>query len=418
MKKELKCAVIGLGQRGSMLLDCCLIPMARDEKQPTLSAVCDIYPDRTKEAADKIEAAGLPRPKETLDYREVLADPDINTVIIASAWESHIPIAVQAMKAGKYVGLEVGGAYSIEDCRLLVDTFEETGTHCMLLENCCYGKRELMVLNMVRKGLLGKIVHCEGGYCHDLRAEISGGLQNRHYRLRNYLNRNCENYPTHELGPIAKLLDINNGNRIVSLASHASCSHGLHEYIIKNRPDDTALVNAEFCQSDIVTTVLKTELGQTIVISLDTTLPRAYSRRFTVRGTKGAYFEDTDSIFLEEAHQRFDYEPKKLWGNAAEYEKENLHPLWQNYIPQGGHDGMDWMVLHAFCEAAERGARPPIDVYDTALYMSITPLSEQSLAAGGASVAVPDFTRGKWYMREDIADLRYSLERKRGLLEV
>lgn len=417
MKKDLRCGIIGLGGRGTGLLEACLIPMARDENQLVLSAVCDLYEDRTKNAADMIEKAGLPRPFETGNYHDILSKSDIDAIIVTAAWEPHIKIAIDAMKAGKYVGLEVAGAYSLDDCWRLVRTFEETGTHCMLLENCCYGKRELMVTNMFRKGVLGKIVHCEGGYCHDLREEISNGQENRHYRLRNYLNRNCENYPTHELGPIAKLLDINNGNRIVSLSSTASCSHGLHEYVVQKRPESDPLTKAEFAQGDIITTVMKTKLGQTIVITLDTTLPRSYSRRFTVRGTKGAYFEDTDSFFIDGAHNQFDYEPKKIWDNAAEYEKEYMHPLWQNYIPQGTHDGMDWMILHAFCEAASKNVRPPIDVYDTALYMSITPLSEQSLAAGGAPVAVPDFTLGKWYMRNDIVDLDYSIDRKRKLVE-
>ncbi len=417
LKKELRCGIIGLGARGAGLLKGCLIPMARDEKLMKLAAVCDLYADRAKDAADMVEKAGLERPFETVDYRDILSRDDIDAVIVPAAWEAHIRIAVDAMKAGKYVGLEVGGAYSLEDCWRLVHTSEETGTHCMLLENCCYGKRELMVLNMFRLGVLGEIVHCAGGYCHDLRDEISNGQENRHYRLRNYLNRNCENYPTHELGPIAKLLDINNGNRIVSLSSTASCARGLHEYIVKNRPESDPLTKAEFAQGDVITTVLKTKLGQTIVLTLDTTLPRAYSRGFTVRGTKGAYFEDTDSVFIDGRHNEFDFDQKKLWGNAAEFEEEYLHPLWKDYVPQGGHDGMDWMVLHAFCEAAGKNVRPPIDVYDAALYMSITPLSEQSLAAGGAPVAVPDFTNGRWYMRNDIVDLDYSIDRKRKLIE-
>ena len=387
--------------------------MARDEGELVISAVCDLYADRTKNAADRTENAGLPRPFETENYHDILSRADIDAVIVPAAWEAHIQIAVDAMRAGKYVGIEVGGAYSLDDCWRLVRTFEETGTHCMLLENCCYGKRELMVTNMFRKGVLGKIVHCEGGYHHDLREEISNGQENRHYRLRNYLNRNCENYPTHELGPIAKLLDINNGNRIVSLSSTASCSHGLHEYIVRKRPEGDPLAKAEFAQGDIITTVLKTKLGQTVVLTLDTTLPRTYSRGFTVRGTEGAYFEDTDSIFLDGQHNDMEFKQRELWGNAEKYENEYLHPLWRNYTPQGGHDGMDWMVLHAFCEAAGKNVRPPIDVYDAALYMSITPLSEQSIAEGGATVAVPDFTLGKWYMRGDIIDLDYSIDRKK-----
>lgn len=145
-------------------------------------------------------------PAVTTDYREVLRREDVDAVVISCAWESHIPVAVEAMRAGKAVGMEVGGAYSVKQCWDLVDAYEQTGTPFMFLENCCYGRRELMALNMVKQGLFGEVVHCRGGYMHDLRTEVGTGCEMRHYRLRNYIHRNAENYPTHELGPIAKFL--------------------------------------------------------------------------------------------------------------------------------------------------------------------------------------------------------------------
>ena len=408
--KKLKYGMIGFGGRGLGLLKAVLLPMQSEEDLIETVAVCDLYEDRAEDAAKVLTDAGCAAPFITTDYKQVLAMEEIDAVIISSAWESHIKIAIEAMKAGKYVGMEVGGAYSVDDCWNLVKTSEETGVHCMLLENCCYGKRELMALNMYRQGVFGDVVHCEGGYHHDLRNEISNGKENRHYRLRNYLNRNCENYPTHEFGPLAKILDINNGNRILSISSTASCSKGLHEYITQNREPSDPLCNAEFAQGDVVTTIMKTAKGQTVTIVLDTTLPRAYSRGFTVRGTKGAYFEDTDSVFIDGEHNKFEWEPKKLWGNANDYEEKYLHPLWKSYVPRGGHDGMDWMVFHAFYEAASKNVRPPIDVYDTALYMSITALSEQSISMGGAVLSVPDFTGGKWHNRPDIVELDYGVD--------
>ena len=196
----------------------------------------------------------------------------------------------------------------------------------------------------------------------------------------------------------------------MSLSSTSSCSKGLHEYITQNREPNDPLYNAEFAQGDVVTTVMKTAKGQTITIVLDTTLPRAYSRGFTVRGTKGAYFEDNNSVFIDGEHNKYEWEPETLWNNAKEYEEKYMHPLWKNYVPRGGHDGMDWMVFHAFYEAASKNVRPPIDVYDTALYMSITALSEQSINMGGAVVSVPDFTSGKWHNRSDIQELEYRVD--------
>lgn len=409
MKKTIKFGMIGFGARGTGLLKDVLVDMHKEDV--LLTAVCDIYSDRAENAADIVEKAGYERPFVTTDYKEVLKIADLDAVVISTAWEAHIEIAVAAMKAGLYVGLEVGGAYNIEDCWELVNTHEKTGVHCMLLENCCYGKSEMMTLNMVRRGVLGEIVHCEGGYHHDLRQEIADGKENRHYRLRNYINRNCENYPTHELGPIAKILDINNGNRLVSLTSFSSCAKGLHEYVVDRKGADHPLAKVNFAQGDNVVTVIKCVGGETIVITLDTTLPRAYSRDFTVRGTKGGYFGANDCFFLDKEHESYEWNSKGLWGNAESYEEKYMHSVWKEYEPRGGHSGMDWLVFHAFFEAVKDNKRPPIDVYDAATYMCIAALSEQSIAKGSVTVDIPDFTRGKWYQRTDICDSYYNLDK-------
>ncbi len=410
MSQVTKIAVAGLGGRGQGLIRDAILPACK-AYQAEIAAVYDPYPDRTAAGAAIVEELTGKAPLAAASYQEILNDPEIAGVILPSAWETHVDLAVAAMKAGKYAAMEVGGAYDVEDCWKLVNTYEETGVPCMMLENCCYGQRELMVLNMARQGILGDIVHCAGGYHHDLRDEISHGKENRHYRLRNYLNRNCENYPTHELGPIAKILDINNGNRMLTLSATASCAKGLHEYVVRERGADAPLSNAVFAQGDVITTVIKCAKGQTIVLTLDTTLPRAYSRDFTVRGTKGAYFEATDMVFLDGIHNKYDFDASQIWGNAKEYEALYAHPLWKDYDPQGGHGGMDYLVQCAFLEALTAGKRPPIDVYDAAAYMCISALSEQSIALGGAPVAIPDFTRGKWYRRSDIDDLHYNLDR-------
>lgn len=410
MKKDtIKLGIIGLGCRGISMLTGVILPMKDGGIE--VAAVCDTCEDRAEAAAQAVRAAGQASPMVTRDYRKVLEMAELDAVYIATSWEAHVDIAVQAMKAGKYVGLEVGGAYSIEDCFQLVRTHEETGVHCMLMENACYAKRELMVLNMVRSGVLGTIMHCSGMYGHDLREEITKGKENRHYRLRNYIHRNCENYPTHELGPIAKILDINNGNKFLTLASFSSGSRGLSEYIMDCAGADHPLSKVNFAQGDVTTTVLTCSGGQTVVITLDTTLPRYYSRGFTVRGTKGAYHEDNDSIYLDKVDREHELDWQKQWGNASKYEEKYLHPLWKGEIGKDLHGGIDHMVFGAFIEAIRTKSRPPIDVYDAATYMSITVLSEQSVALKGAPVMVPDFTRGKWTIRRDIVQNQYTLDR-------
>lgn len=393
--ENVRVGFIGLGNRGKSLLD---VVLAQNE---SVTAVCDLYADRAESAANKVEEKSGKRPTEYTDYKKLLRDESVDAVVISCAWEDHVVIAVDSMRAGKAVGLEVGGAYSVHQCWELVKTQEETGVPFMFLENCCFGRRELMVLNMVEKGLFGKVVHCSGGYHHDLREEIAFGRENRHYRLRNYLSRNCENYPTHELGPIAKVLGINKGNRMVSLTSTASKAEGLHDYALRKKPDDEFLCNAQVNQGDVVTTVIKCANGETIVLTLDTTLPRFYSRGFTVRGTRGMYEEATDSVFLdngEDSKYDWNWRANKV-GNAASYTDEYDHPIWKKYIEegvQGGHDGMDYLEFKFFFDALRNDKPMPVDVYDTASWMVITTLSESSIANGSAPIEIPDFTEGKW----------------------
>ena len=400
MGRKINLGVIGLGQRGAELVK----NVYSEHPDVEFIALCDVYEDRREDIAKALEEMGRERPKCFSDYREMLEMKELDAVLICASWDTHSEIAIAAMRAGKAVASEVGGAYSISECWKLVDCYEETKTPIMFMENCVYGRDEMMVYHMAESGVLGEIVHCEGGYKHDLREEISFGKENRHYRLDNYIYRNAENYPTHELGPIARILHINRGNRMLSLSSMASKAAGLREYIQEKKPEDKALQNTIFQQGDVVNTMIKCSNGESILLTLDTTLPRAYSRGFTVQGTKGMYMEDNASIFLdgdEGVKDHFDW--KKQWGNVERFRAQYEHPLWKDYLKTGikkGHGGMDYLVFSDFIHCLKEGLPMPIDVYDMASWMSITALSEESIALGGQPVAIPDFTNGKWIKRK------------------
>ena len=398
---------IGLGGRGMGHLSG--IFCERDDVVVTY--VCDVYEDRCAAAVKMVEEKNGNTPKSTTNYKEVCESPDVDVVIVTSAWENHIPACVYAMECGKQVATEVGGAYSIDDCWKLVNTYEKTGIHCMMLENCCYDRNEMMVMKMVREGLFGKIVHCEGGYQHDLRGEVSHGAENRHYRLRNYQNRCCENYPTHELGPIAKILDINRGNRMLKLVSMASGAWGLNAFAEAHDDVDPTLRSYPFKQGDVVKTLIQCAHGETICLTLDTTLPRYYSRNFTIRGTKGFFGETENMVYIDGKCVEFGHDN---FNNVAEYRKEWEHPVWKHFEEEGvkgGHGGMDWLVFDAYFSALRDGMVPPIDTYDTAAWMAITPLSEISIANGSMPVDIPDFTRGMWTHRTDKNTGFYALDK-------
>lgn len=409
MKNSVNVGVIGLGGRGSGMIG--VMAMMEDIN---ILAVCDKYQDRVDNAVKKLVEKGRPAPMGTTDYNEVLNMPGIDSVYIATDWECHIKIAIESMKKGIPAAMEVGGAYTLDECWELVKTYEETGVWTMMMENCCYGEREMMALNMARDGVFGDLVFCSGQYAHDLREEVAYGEKNRHYRLRNYLHRNCENYPTHELGPIAMILGINRGNRMLSVSSVCSKSVGMKDYVRQHKDLRPTLGNAEFAQADIVKSFITTERGELIELTLDTCLPRFYSRGFTVRGTKGLYQEDGDMVYLDKKqYHKNEWNQKKFWGRAKKFERKYSHPLWQDTTKEmldAGHGGMDWHVIRAWIVSVKNGTLPPIDVYDAAAWMSITPLSEISLQNGGTAVEIPDFTCGKYKNRKPKKDSIYDLK--------
>lgn len=403
--RDVRIGVIGLGNRG---VDQMKVALSMPDVKAAI--VCDNWGDRAEKGAEIAEQVQGFRPDVTHNAADVFARDDIEGVMIMTSWQTHIPLAIEALRAGKYPALEVGGGTSIEQLWELVRTSELMGIPVMMLENCCYDYREMTLLSMIRKGLFGEVVHCGGAYCHDLRSEIGNGDKNHHYRLDNFLHRNGELYPTHELGPIAKYLDIGRGNAILTVSSTASSARGLSAWFAEHRPD---LVGRTVCQGDVVDTVLRCANGQTIHLVHDCTLPRPYSRGGLIQGTKGIWQEDGAHIYLEGISPGMKPgEWTERWEPEEKYLKRYEHPLWKKYREfglRGGHGGMDYLVIRAYIESLQNKTPPPIDVYDTATWLAVTCLSEQSVALQGAPVSMPDFTNGQWMTRvnEDLG--QYSL---------
>lgn len=418
--EKIRIGIIGVGARGTGHLE---LLLRRDDV--AITALCDIDQKRLKEGIALVKKSGMAAPKtfgqDPKHYQELLALDNVDAVIIATPWIWHTPMAVDAMKSGKAVGLEVAGAFNLDECWNLVNTYEETGTPFMILENVAYRRDIMAVLNMVRKDLFGEIIHLQGGYQHDLRhvkfndgSQLYGGgvefgekgYSEARWRTNHSVHRNGDIYPTHGLGPVANCINNNRGNRFEFLTSTSSKSRGLHEYIVEHPKGGSSHPNAkvEFELGDIVTTVIKCAKGETIVLTHDTNLPRPYSLGFRVQGTDGLWMDLNDSIYIEGKS------PSHEWENDAAYMKEYDHPLWKKYESDSagaGHGGMDFFVLHAFVEALKRNEPMPMDVYDCVSWSAVTCMTEESIAQGSKPVSFPDFTRGAWMNRKPIFGFDY-----------
>ena len=405
---RLKIGLIGLGQRGAAygMVDGSigLLGNILNNSEVLVTAICDGYKERLDFAAEKIVAAGQNKPFETTDYKEVL-NYGVDAVIVCTSWASHVEVALAAMEKGVPVGIEVGGTHNIGDMEKLVAAYERTKTPFMFLENCCYNKDELLATSLTRNGKLGEICYCHGAYCHDLRNEITEvGLKRGHYRLEEYKNHNCENYPTHELGPIVKRLGITRGNKFTRLTAMASKARGLEEYV--NAHEEVAeLKGTKWKQGDVVTTMIECENGELITLKLDTSLPRLYDREITVSGTKGYYNQTLRAVVID--GDKFNHDKNVIQDslNSQDDYSEYLPDDWKNITEEQlktGHGGMDYIMLKHFFRAVKNREDMPIDVYEACAMMCVTALSEQSIASGGKPVAVPDFTNGKYRERKII----------------
>jgi predicted dehydrogenase len=394
----------GVGGRGQSLLEAAL---AVDRVE--VVGICDPVAENREAATDAVVAAGQPRPDTCTDHDDLVAREDLDGVVIATPWRFHIPLATAAMEAGVDAAIEVGPANTVEECWDLVRTHERTGRRCMFLENTCFMRRNMALLDMVRQGMFGELVHCQGGYQHDLRERIAlgkgSGADARgegDYRTRQLAKRNADVYPTHPLGPIAKALDVNRGNRFLKVTATASKAAGLDDWTDQNLDSEHPQADVDWANGDVVTTTIECAGGETIVLHHDTTLPAPGSKRLRFQGTGGLFVEEGNTVYVEGRS------PEHEWEAFDAYAEEYEHPLWERYVEAGvveGHGGADYLGLSTFAACIERGLPVPIDVYDAAAWMAISPLSEQSIATGSASVAVPDFTNGAWLDRERVFGL-------------
>lgn len=410
-ESKLRLGFIGVGLRGTWHLQ-----NALKRTDLEVAAICDINPERLEICRSHILQADFPKAqefgKDELDYRNLLELKSLDAVIISTPWLWHTPMAVDAMKAGKYAGLEVSAATSLEECWDLVNTHEETGTQLMILENVNYRRDVMAVLNMVRQDVFGELIHFRCGYQHDLRAvkfnngkqPYGGGVEfgknaasEAQWRTQHSLKRNADLYPTHGLGPIAVYADINRGNRFMSLTSHATRSHGLHDYIVREGGQDHPNADLQWKLGDVVTSTITTANGETIIVTHDTNLPRPYSLGFRVQGSNGLWEVDGNRIYVEGISKPHE------WDEADAWLKKYDHPLWKKWgddAEGAGHGGMDFFVLNAFVESAKRNIAPPMDAYDAAAWSAITPLSEVSIQNNGQVQDFPDFTGGRWINRQ------------------
>lgn len=404
--KTVRCAFIGVGARGSGHNS-----QIAEIEGTEVVAICDLYQDLAEKAKGKCVALGNGKRHQDIklyhengdSWKKMLQEVKPDMVLIATPWVLHAPMAIEAMKAGAHAFVEVPLGLTNEEMWEVVDTSEATGKHCMMMENVNYGREELIYLNMCRQGLIGEPLHAEAAYIHELRGQMNSERSTGTWRTPHYANRDGNLYPTHGLGPVAQYMNLARGDdNFGRLVSFSTPGRGRNLYAEANFPADHRWNKIDFKGGDLNTSLIKTNLGRTVMVQWDETSPRPYSRHNLIQGTKGTLAGFPNRVALEggvdgatENHHKW-AEGDKLKEIFEKYE----HPLYKRLgelaKKMGGHGGMDFIMRYRMIECLRLGQPLDQNVYEGAFWSAVGPLSEASVAQDGAPQVFPDFTRGEW----------------------
>lgn len=398
---RVRVGVIGLSRGMTHVTSCLNIEFA------DVVAVCDLRVDRSEAAAAQCEKKRGKRPAvysgtETI-WEQMVEKENLDVVYVATPWNWHVPMCLRIMERGKHAFVEVAAAVTVDDCWKLVDTSERMRRHCVMLENCCYGENELFVLNLVRQGVFGELTHAECAYLHDLRSMLFSLGTEGDWRRDYHWQYNGNLYPTHGLGPVAQYLGVGRGDQFKFLVSMSSPELGLTKYRDTNKPNGGKHAGEKYLCGDVNTSLLKTELGRTIMIQHDVVSPRPYSRINALTGTGATFFDYPARLAINDP-KRYDLKSagSHEWLDEKDLEtmrQKFTHPLWKKLEAQskdGGHGGMDFVMNWRHLDCLRTGHTPDSVVYDAAAWSSIIELSVRSVATGSQPVVIPDFTRGLW----------------------
>lgn len=388
---------VGLGNRGAAA-----VPRINYIDKVAIKGLCDIRPERVTLVQASIKGSDhhpdIYTEKED-SWKKLCERDDIDVIYIATPWNLHVPIATYAMNHGKHVALEVGNAESIDECWELVNASEKNKRHCILLENCCYDFFELLTLNMARQGFFGEIIHCEGAYIHNnVESLFDQEARYKLWRLKENVKGSGNLYPTHGLGPICKVMNINRGDHLdhlISMSGDDFTMKGLETKSYKKDPAAFKQFLDDKFRGNMNTSMIRTGKGKTIMLQHDVSSLRVYSRIHLISGTKGSALKYPLPGRIANSHEDW-FTEEQMKAMEEKYTLPIVKKLGEMAAKVGGHGGMDFLMDWRWIDCLRNGLPMDNDVYDAALWTSIGPLSKWSVANKSATIQVPDFTRGSW----------------------
>jgi predicted dehydrogenase len=336
----------------------------------TVHAVCDVNAEKLAQARERLGAR-----EQYTDYQEMLEKSDIDAVIIGTPMQFHVPQAIAALERGKHVLSEVTAGVSVDECRRLVSACRRSRGTYMMAENYTYIQPNVIVREMVKRGLFGTPYYAEGEYLHELKQLNEVTVWRRKWQT----GVNGITYGTHSLGPILQWMP---GDRVVSVCCAGSGHHHRDARQAAYENEDACVMLGRMASGGLVK----------IRVDMLSDRPHAMTN-YALQGTDGCYESgrakgDPGRIWL-----RARSKDPNTWMLLDELRDEFLPDFWKEGMERAkaaGHGGGDYFEVLDFVDAIT-GKRPcPIGI-DEAMDMSLPGLvSQQSIQEGGRWIEVPD----------------------------
>jgi hypothetical protein len=403
--------IIGIGNRGRGT-----VSRFASIEGVEIKALCDLRADRVSRSIESIRHLGH-KPDaysgHEEEWKKVCDRKDIDLIAIVTPWDSHTPMCVYAMEHDKHAYVELPAATSIEDCWRLVQTSERTRKHCIQESGNCHEGIRAVILNMVRKGFFGDIIHTEGSYVHYLLESnffnYDRHMDNMMWRIRENMGVHGNLYPQHGLVPLIQMLDINYGDRMDYMVSMSS-----DDFTMNAMAEELSLENdywkpyaGKDYRGNMNVSMIRTVKGRTIVLQHDVTTPRPRGGML-ISGTKGIYQSHPNRI--ASGHDGW-FDVEKFNSLVEEYTPEITKRFNQMVRQSKKFDPKthsysrvspsDWRMI----DCLRNGLPMEMNVYEAALSSSIIPLSIMSVKNRSNSVEVPDFTAGAWQTNQRGMDI-------------
>jgi len=337
----MKTGVVGLGV-GRAFFD-----VVRGRHDVKVSAVCDIDARKLRRVSEQEGIAGA-----YAAFDDMLST-DIDAVVIATPIQLHGSQAIAAMRAGKHVLCQYIAASDQREAEALLRAAEATGATYMFIETDCYERKNVVMMELAKRGVFGELTMGRGHYIHDCKSmgrNPDGSLTWRGELWMESPGGRCN--AVHTAMPLLEVF----GERVTEVYSYGPGARTMPQYT----------------KHDRVTTIGKLPSGRIVELVDDVFSWHPPVCGYCLQGTKGCFEFDRAAV-VEEG---------KLspWKDLDALETQ--YGLGQRASDSDGHGAAWGACLSAFLDAVERGIRPPQDLFDALHVTAIGWAANESLRSG------------------------------------